>query len=73
MLVGDRDLRSELEDLIKSLGISENEIFLGSRPGVPEILSVTEIFVFYSLWEGISLALIEAMTAGKPIVAKDIP
>jgi L-malate glycosyltransferase len=73
LLVGDGELRSALEDLSKSLGISENVIFLGSRPDIPEILSVTEIFVFSSLWEGISLALIEAMAAGKPIVATEIP
>jgi len=47
LLVGDGDLRSELEDLSKSLGISENVIFLGSRSDVLEILTVTEIFVFF--------------------------
>ncbi len=45
--MGDGDLRSELEDLSKSLGISENVIFLGSRSDVLEILTVTEIFVFF--------------------------
>ncbi len=73
LLVGEGDLRSELENYCKTQGISENVIFLGSRSDIPEILAVTEIFVLSSLWEGISLALIEAMAAKKPIVATDIP
>ncbi len=73
LLVGDGELRRQLEDLCLELGIQDNVLFLGSRADIADILSITEIFVLSSLWEGISLALIEAMAAGKPIVATDIP
>ena len=73
LLVGDGDMRKEFENLSRKLEIQEKVIFLGSRDDIPEILAISEIFVLSSLWEGISLALIEAMAAGKPIVATDIP
>jgi len=73
LLVGDGDLRQELEKQCENRGLTEHVCFLGSREDVPDILALSELFILPSLWEGTSLALLEAMAAGKPIVATDIP
>lgn len=73
LLAGDGDLRESLEQLSRRLEVQDAVSFLGSRNDVREILALTEIFVLPSTSEGTSLALLEAMAAGKPIVATDIP
>lgn len=47
-------------------------LFLGERSDAREILSLFDVFVLPSLWEGLPLALIEASFLAKPIVASDI-
>ena len=73
LLAGDGDLRESLEKQSQSLGVQDMVSFLGSRNDVREILALTEVFVLPSTSEGTSMALLEAMAAGKPIVATDIP
>lgn len=70
--VGDGPLREELEVKALALGIGERVRFVGVRSDVPELLVVADGFVQPSLWEGMSLALLEAMFAGLPIVATRI-
>jgi len=70
---GDGKLRNELESYTAALGIEENVLFLGVRKDIPELLSAMDVFVFPSLWEGLPNALLEAMAAGKPVIASDIP
>jgi len=53
--------------------LEDSVIFLGNRDDVPELLSVIDIFVFPTLFEGMSNALMEAMANGLPIIATDIP
>ncbi len=73
LLVGDGDLRQPLKKKCAGLGLMEHTLFLGSRRDIPAILALTQIFILPSLWEGTSLALLEAMASCKPIVATDIP
>jgi glycosyltransferase involved in cell wall biosynthesis len=73
ILVGDGPLRAEFVELSHRLGIRENVILTGLRRDIPDILAAMDVFVFPSLWEGFSNALLEAMSAGRPIVASDIP
>jgi len=72
LVVGDGPLRAELERYAEKLGINNNVQFLGTRRDIPELLSAMDIFVLPSLWEGLVNALIEAMAAGKPVIATDI-
>jgi glycosyltransferase involved in cell wall biosynthesis len=73
LIVGDGLIKDELQNYAKILGINEHVIFTGSRRDVPALLAAMDIFVFPSLWEGLPNALIEAMAAGKAIIATDIP
>jgi glycosyltransferase involved in cell wall biosynthesis len=62
-----RDLE-QLQALVRELGLSGRFSFLGFRPDIPEILSELDVFVLSSTSEGFSLATVEAMAAGRPVV-----
>ncbi len=68
-MVGRGELEASLKAQVEQLGIAENIRFLGMRADVPRLLSVLDAFVLPSLSEGLSLALLEAMASGKPVVA----
>lgn len=68
LIVGTGELDEPLKALARSAGLAENIHFLGQRSDIPRLLAACEIFVLPSLWEGLSIALLEAMAAGKPIV-----
>lgn len=72
VFVGQGPLRQELESKAQRLGISERVRFAGVRQDVAQLLEAADVFVQPSLWEGMSLALLEAMFAGLPIVATRI-
>jgi len=55
--------------LIERLGLRDRFIFLGFRSDVPEILSELDVFVLSSVSEGFPLVTLEAMAAGKPVIA----
>jgi len=73
LIVGDGPLMEELKSYANSAGLSNNVIFTGFRRDIPALLAVMDIFVFPSLWEGLPNALIEAMAAGKAIIATKLP
>lgn len=70
LLIGDGGLRAELESMSQKLGLSKVVSFLGSRPDVPDLLPALDVFVLTSdERESFSNAIVEAMAAGKPVVA----
>ncbi len=73
LLVGDGWNRESLQQLTSQLNIADKVTFLGTRRDIPSLLGISDIFVFPSLYEGLPGALVEAMLAGKPIIASDIP
>ncbi|HNQ23368.1 MAG TPA: glycosyltransferase [Phycisphaerae bacterium] len=73
LLVGDGPLRGELEASVRTLQLSGRVRLLGRRDDVPELLKTAEVFAFPSRTEGLPNALLEAMAAGCPIVATDVP
>ncbi|MEJ2745458.1 MAG: glycosyltransferase [bacterium] len=72
LIAGEGSRRRELEKLSLALGISDRVHFLGLRYDVDEILSISDLVMFSSRFEGLSLALLEAMASGKAVVATDI-
>jgi len=68
-VVGDGPERGGLERLAEELGLGNLVRFSGFRRDIPEVLAGMDIFTLCSLSEGTSVTLLEAMAAGKPVVA----
>ena len=69
VLVGDGPERAALKDLAAARGIAGRVHFAGWRADVPEILAAADLLVLPSRWEGMPNVVLEAMAAGKPVVA----
>ena len=73
-LVGDGPRRSELLQLIQQLGLEQQVHCLGRCDDVPARLGAAELFAFSTTAaEGFGIALVEAMAAGLPVIASDVP
>ena len=72
LLAGDGRDRQQAEELVHSLELSKHVRLLGFRNDIPTFLAGLDIFVNPSLWEGLSISLLEAMAAAKPIVTTTI-
>ena len=71
-LVGDGEMRAELELLAEDLGMSHAVNFHGFHDNVERFLRQANVFVLSSVSEGIAITLLEAMAAGLPVVATDV-
>jgi glycosyltransferase involved in cell wall biosynthesis len=69
LIVGDGELRAELEAYVAELGLAERVIFTGWRRDLPRIYADLDVVALSSLNEGTPVSLIEAMAAAKPVVA----
>jgi glycosyltransferase involved in cell wall biosynthesis len=65
-------VRDQLEALAVELGIRDRLRFAGLRPSVPSMHYFFDISVLTSLSEGLPNSILEAMAAGKPVVATDV-
>ena len=70
-VIGDGELRSQLQDTAERLGIGHRTTFLGTRRDIPQLLPGLDVSCLSSVHEGVPIALMEAMAAGVPIVASD--
>lgn len=73
LFVGDGPERRRLEDRVRSQGLQERVIFVGFRSDVLRLLAGIDVVVFSSSFEGLSVALLEAMAQGKCLVTTDAP
>lgn len=69
VLAGEGPLRDEIAGRVAAAGLGERVHFVGNRPDIPELLAASDLFVLPSLWEGLPMALLEAMAARLPVVA----
>jgi glycosyltransferase involved in cell wall biosynthesis len=72
VIAGDGPLGDEHRAVVQSLQLTDKVRFLGFRRDVPDLLASYDVYVHPSLWEGLSVSILEAMASGKAIVATDV-
>lgn len=73
VFAGDGPDRAGLAALASQLGLDDRVTFLGYRQDVQKLIAAADLVVLPSLYEGLPLAVLEAMAAAKPVVASRIP
>ncbi|MDT0689820.1 glycosyltransferase family 4 protein [Salegentibacter sp. F188] len=73
LIAGHGVFEEKLKNRAEELGLEDEIKVLGRRPDVPQLLSIADLFVYPSYFEGLPGALIEAMLTEKIIVCSDIP
>ena len=71
-IVGDGELKKELKNVVDEMGLNNHVYFLGYRTDIGRLCNSADIFAMPSIHEGLSVALMEAMGCGKPIIASKI-
>jgi len=72
LVVGTGELDAMLKAQAQSLGIGDQVIFTGLRSDVATFLSIADLFLMPSLWEGLPISMLEAMSVGLPVVATHV-
>lgn len=72
VIAGDGYLREELQRLSDNLGLRQRVHFLGWREDVRALLTTFDVFALSSRWEGLPIAILEAMSASCPVVSTAI-
>lgn len=73
LLIGDGPLRPTIQERIDHLELGRHVRLLGTRQDATALMQLGDVFLYPSLHEGLSIALLEASAVGLPIVASDIP
>jgi glycosyltransferase involved in cell wall biosynthesis len=73
LVAGEGEERTRLEELIRRLELQRFVSLLGLRHDILKLMTFSDIFVMPSRYEGLSIAMIEAMACGLPIIASDSP
>lgn len=71
LLIGDGELKQNLEEYVIKKKLKENILFLGVRQDISELLMAMDVVLMPSLYEGLPIVAIEAQAAGLPIFLSD--
>jgi glycosyltransferase involved in cell wall biosynthesis len=72
LIIGDGIMRKDCENLIHHLKLEEQVLLLGTCNNVRDILQSVDISLLFSKFEGLPISIIEAMFAGKPVIASNV-
>ncbi len=72
LIVGEGRSRGDIEHSIMERGLAAHVVLAGKRRDIPDILAAGDVFVLSSVSEGLPVSLLEAMAAGKAIVATGV-
>ena len=70
-LVGDGDLREQVENQVSARGLAEDVVFLGRRTDIPRLLNAMDCMLLPSLYEGFPNVVVEWQANGLPCVLSD--
>ena len=71
LIIGGGELEDDIRSQIRDMGLESDVLMLGKRSDVPELLNTIDLFLMPSLYEGVSVALMEAQAAGLPCVVSE--
>lgn len=71
LIAGDGELRPMIQDMIRQLSLEKFVSLLGNRDDIPELMTISDIYILSSKYEGLPTVLIEAMACEKFIIATD--
>lgn len=71
VLVGTGEEQDNIKSKVEALGLKEDVLFLGNRNDIPELLQAADVFLFPSLYEGLSVALLEAQASDLICIVSD--
>jgi glycosyltransferase involved in cell wall biosynthesis len=72
VLIGEGKLERAARQMLAALGIEGQVLLLGYRTDIPQVLAALDVFVLPSLYEGLPYTLLEAMAAGRAVVATEV-
>lgn len=72
VIVGDGELRAQLEQKTIQLGLQDKTLFMGYRNDIQNVMSQLDFVVLSSLWEGLPLTPIEAFSVGKTVIGTSV-
>lgn len=72
ILIGAGETEPEMRRLAADLGLGKRVVFAGERPDGASVIALAHVVAIPSLWEGLPYVALEAMRAGKPVVASDV-
>lgn len=73
LIIGEGDQRKEFQRLAEKFGLKDKVRFLGLRNDSEKILSITDVFVYPSVWqEACAFGIVEALACGIPVIATDV-
>jgi glycosyltransferase involved in cell wall biosynthesis len=72
LFVGEGPQREKCLQKVQSLGLSSHVIFAGERQDTTDILSALDLFLLTSIYEGLPLSILEAMSVGVPVIATQV-
>lgn len=72
VLAGDGPTRPKVEAAVRDAGLEGSVRFLGERSDVPRLLAASDLLVLPTDWEGLPISLLEAMSAGVPVVVSRV-
>lgn len=70
-LIGDGEMYEQIKNKVVLKGLSDSIVFLGLRNDIAELLQAFDVFLLPSIYEGFSVAMIEAQAAGLPVITSE--